>query len=212
MGVRDDKVVVTYEGVDDRVGKVEEIRREEKQPYFLYVGNAYPHKNLSIVVHAFKEILQDQEVKNCRLLFVGKEDYFYRRLKLEVQNLGLEKHIEFKGYVSDSELIYLYRNALALLCPSKMEGFGLPGLEAMAQKCLVLASNIPTHKEIYQDAALYFEPQNVYDIQEKLKTVLKKRKDSFKQYIEKGIEREKYFSWKKTAQNTLQIYSDAAPH
>ncbi|MBI2430669.1 MAG: glycosyltransferase family 4 protein [Candidatus Levybacteria bacterium] len=196
------KVVVTYEGVDLPSSKLQLKTRS----YFLYVGNAYPHKNLERLIEAFAGI-RNQE-SGIKLILVGKEDYFYKRLKEKVQKMGLEKKIIFRGEATDEELAGLYKNALALVIPSLMEGFGLPILEAMANKCLVLASDTPAHHEIADDAAIYFNPNNTEDIAEKMKASYNDT-HHYSENIEKGFERSKIFSWEKMAKETLKIYESS---
>jgi len=66
----------------------------------------------------------------------------------------------FLGFVSDQKLIELYKKSMALVQPSISEGFGLTGIEAMASHTAVLASDIPVFREIYQDAAIFFDPNS----------------------------------------------------
>ena len=203
LGVRSDKVIAIHNGLDENLSV--NIKKEKliKDPYFLYVGNAYPHKNLERLLLAFS--LFSQNNKNTKLVLVGKEDYFYKRLKEKIKNLMLENSVIFYQGAKDQELVNLYRNAIALVTPSLMEGFGLPLLEAMANGCPVLASDIPSFKEIGKDAVMYFNPKSVEDIKRNLETSVK---DSIfrKKLIEKGLEQVKNFSWEKAAKETLKVY------
>ncbi len=201
LGVDSEKVVVTYEGVDQKLA-VSSQKSAVKRKYFLYVGNAYPHKNLDRLLQAFS-ILNS----HTNLVLVGKEDYFYKRLKRKVQDLKLSNKVIFLQNVSDEDLTDLYKNALALVVPSLMEGFGLPAMEAMANKCLVLASDIPSLKEVCADAAIYFDPYNPKDIVEKMKEVCFNDLNHFSQKTKKGLERVKLFSWEKMARETLKVYN-----
>lgn len=205
MHVPADKIIVTYEGVDTT------LARGQQKPtaytnYFLYVGNAYPHKNLDRLVCAFQKVaISHPEVS---LLLVGRKNYFYERLDEEIKAKGLEKMIRFLGEVNDNELAGLYQNALALVTPSLMEGFGLPGLEAMSQQCLVLASDIPVYKEIYQDACLYFQPTSIEAIHATILKVLDKKED-FASLRSKGLDRFRSFSWKRMAKQTQDVYESS---
>src|SRR3989344_5402766 len=159
LKINPQKITVTYEGADDKISNFPTSSRSAglrgastilNTKYFLYVGNAYPHKNLDRLLKAFSDLRQN----DTKLVLIGKEDYFYKRLKNKAQSLRLSDKVIFLQNVSDKELSNLYQNALALIMPSLMEGFGLPALEAMANNCLVLASNIPSLKEVCGDAAL----------------------------------------------------------
>jgi glycosyltransferase involved in cell wall biosynthesis len=202
LGVQTDKVVVTYEGVEFREKGLGTRDKKFGYPFFLYVGNAYPHKNLDRLVEAFSLVVSKNP--DVKLILVGKEDYFYRRLKEKVIGLKIEKNILFTGFVAENDLENYYKHALATIQPSLMEGFGLTGLEAMHANCLVLASDIPSLKEIYQDAALYFDPLAVESMHATIREVLEKKK--FQSFIEKGRKRVADFSWEKMAKQTMNIY------
>ena len=108
--------------------------------------------------------------------------------------------------MSDEELANLYRNALALVAPSLMEGFGLPVLEAMSLTCLVLASDIPSFREVANDAVIYFDPYSTDDLKEKLRFVFAISSEEKKKYIESGMQRVRKFSWSRMARETLSVY------
>lgn len=173
--------------------------------YFLYVGNAYPHKNLEGLLEAFSRL--QSTVYSLQLILVGTEDYFYKRLKDKVEKMGLKNEVIFYGPATRDELNNLYRNATALVFPSLMEGFGLPGLEAMANGCPVICSDIPVFKEIYGEAAVYFDPNNIDDIREKM-TICLNDSNQLSKIIEKGKEQSKKYSWEKLARQTLAIYQE----
>jgi len=207
LKIKGNKIAVTYEGVDDKIRNSNiEIRNNLlntkckilNTKYFLYVGNAYPHKNLGRLLKAFKTIKPD-----VNLALVIKRDYFYQRLKQKVDDLNLSEKVIFLDAVKDEELSALYRNAIALVFPSLMEGFGLPVLEAMANNCLVLVSDIPSLKEICVDGAVYFDPYNTQDIAEKMNKACLGEYPGKK---EKALERSKYFSWEKMARETIKVY------
>ena len=110
------------------------------QPYLLYVGSAYPHKNLERLLEAWKIIAQRHAA--LTLVLAGERDVFMRRLEERVKASG-HTQVRFFGRVSDEELSRLYEQALAFVFPSRLEGFGLPPLEALAHGCPVAASDIP---------------------------------------------------------------------
>jgi glycosyltransferase involved in cell wall biosynthesis len=196
------KIKVTYEGVDHSItGHKSQIKHP--QNYFLYVGNAYPHKNLQRLLEAFAQYRKQNS--DVTVILVGKKDFFYQRLEQQVQHLKLEQAVLFYHNISDQELADLYQHAIACIMPSLMEGFGLPALEAMANNCLVLASDIPSLQEICQNAAVYFNPRDTDDLLVTLDSLYKNKKD-FAENKKRGLERVKKFSWEKMAQETIQIY------
>ena len=200
LGQSRDKISVTYEGVDK---EIKSITKEKSTDYFLYVGNTYPHKNLNTLLFAFSA-LQDTKTK---LFIVGKKDYFQAQLKDKAKNEYRNPNIVFYENVDDKELAWLYENALALVSPSYMEGFGLPLVEAMGHRCVVLASDIPSAREICKDGAIYFDPKKRDDLAQKMQDVLS-RKLSLEGYRKKGLARAQDFTWEKMGEETLKVYND----
>lgn len=201
LNVDPDKVVVTYGGVDEKVSSIKQQVSSIKGKYFLYVGNAYPHKNLERLLKAFSILVS--KYPNISLVLVGKEDYFYKRLKEKVKKKKLENKVIFYGEAKDEDLAPLYKHAISLVVPSLMEGFGLPALEAMVNNCLVLASDIAALREVCEEAAIYFNPYDIDDIKNKMEKALKENWDK---NLKTGFTRAKNFSWEKMAKQTLKVY------
>ena len=148
LGIDANEIFVTYEGVSLTRSNKKRLIPEE---YFLYVGNAYPHKNLEVLTKT-----------GASVIYAGNDDYFYRRF-----------HITPKT-VTDEELANLYQHAKALVFPSLMEGFGLPAIEALSLGCPVICSDIPIFHEILGDNATYFNPKDAEDLALKLKSTIPK--------------------------------------
>lgn len=208
FSVKPERIIITPEGFDSALSNVinKDVLRDtaKYQNYFLYVGNAYPHKNLELLIQGFN--LFRQKNKQVHLLLVGKKDYFYERLAQELL-LGKNRNIHLLHDTSDKELGQLYKNALALVSASKMEGFGLPPLEAMALGCPVLVSDIPAFKEVCQDAAFFFNPSDPKDIASQMQRVFVLQDNpGMVKKIKQGQELAKQFSWHKMASLTLEVY------
>lgn len=177
------------------------------KPYVLYVGNAYPHKNLERLVIAFAEILKNNS--NVKLVLVGKEDYFYNRLKSLVVNKKIE-NIIFSGFIPDDDLDLIYKEASLYVFPSLYEGFGLPPLEAMSKGVPAVSSDASCMREILGEAAYYFDATDVKEISQAVNVVL--NDDKLKKELSlKGYERVKIFSWKEMAKKTFEIYKNFQP-
>lgn len=174
-------------------------KKTVKKDYFLYVGSAYPHKNLIRLIKATKKI-------NKKLIIVTSRNVFTKRLRSAISKLGAEKNVKLIGYVDDRKLKNLYSNAIAFVYPSLLEGFGLQGLEAMAQKTLLIASNTEVFKEVYEDNAIYFDPKSVRSISSSLQRVINIDKKEIKKRTQKAQEYARNFTWQKTAQKTLNLY------
>ena len=204
LGVEKKKLFVTYEGIGEKLIKSKHNAKKIENRFFLHVGNVYPHKNTDRLLRAFIIFLKTNP--DIQIIFVGKEDFFFKKLKNKVNLLDLEKSVIFTGLVSDEELAGYYEQAEAVIIPSLMEGFGLPAVEAMAQSCLVLASDIPSLHEICEDSALYFDPLKEHDIAKCMEKALQLPIAKKKEIIAHGKKRINQFSWKKMAEETITIY------
>lgn len=181
---------------------------KEFKHYFIYVGNAYPHKNLGRLIEAM--VLINKEVKeDIGLAIVSSRNVFVQRLEALIKKLNAENYIKLLGFVPDEKLAGLYKGSTAFVFPSISEGFGLPGLEAMASGSLVLASDIPVFREIYQDNAIYFNPFDVGSIKDTMKSALEAGAGEREKRTSKGRQFAKRYSWLKMARQTLDVYNNA---
>ncbi|HTW97034.1 MAG TPA: glycosyltransferase family 1 protein [Candidatus Methylomirabilis sp.] len=221
--IKPEKVIVTYEGVANLargkdslfVGKIDDrktlLSYNIMENFILYVGNAYPHKNLESLLEVFAQLRQKRP--DLRLVLVGREDYFYRRLKEIAARLNLwdenipESPVVFTGYVPDAELDVLYRRALLYVFPSLYEGFGLPALEAMAKGCPVTSSDRASLPEILGEAALYFNPTDPADIFLKMDK-LAGDQNLREVLIKKGHQQVKKYNWWECARQTWEAYRE----
>jgi glycosyltransferase involved in cell wall biosynthesis len=204
--VRKNKIKVTYEAVEKNFASpaINLDKKGINKPFILYVGNAYPHKNLERMILAFGRLIT-KYMLDYQLVIAGKKDSFHEGLEAAINEASLEDRVVFTGYVSDRELAGLYKNARLYVFPSLSEGFGLPPLEAMAHGLPVASSNSTCLPEVLGDAAVYFDPKSVIEISNAMLSVLTDDKLS-KDLVKKGIKQANKYSWKKTAKETLEIY------
>ncbi len=200
------KISVIYEGFN--LIKKSSHKHNLEKPYFLYVGNAYPHKNLKRVIEATIQINQKLNKKIC-FAIVSSRSAFTKKLQNEIKHLNAENYVKLLGFVSDEELTNLYENSVAFIYPSLMEGFGLPGLEAMSAGTLVLASEIPVFKEVYKDNVLYFNPYDFTSIERSMRSAINIIPSERKSRIAKSKKFIQKYSWQKMARETLQIYENS---
>jgi len=212
LKIKPEKISVIYEGADlEKIdaSDCERVIREIgiKNDFLLYVGAAYPHKNLEKLVLAFDLLLSERS--DWQLVLVGKDGYFYQQTKKFAQeNLNQENlsKIIFAGYLDDAKLSCLYQKAKLYVFPSLMEGFGLPPLEAQASSLPIVSSNKSCLPEVLGDGALYFDPEDATDIKDKI--ILASNDESLRQeLIQKGLANFQKFSWQKCAQEIISVYS-----
>lgn len=174
----------------------------QRQPYFLCVGTLEPRKNLPAVFEAFSRV-KDQVAHD--LIVVGAKGWRFEGLFESTRRLRIEERVVFSGYVDDDELSSLYTHAEALIYPSFYEGFGLPPLEAMAHRCPTIVSSTPSLIELTGDAALRVDP---YDVEGLAAALLRVTRDPVlrEKLARKSLERAGCFSWRRTAEETLDVY------
>ncbi len=208
------KVMVTYEGANEFIRKSREEKDSGvsleglgiKKPFVLYVGNLYPHKNVERLVQAVYRL---HEKFGLTLVIVCPRNIFLQRFTKKIKKMKMEKAVNLVGFMDNGQLAYFYQQAEAFVFPSFLEGFGLPGLEAMAMGLPVVASNSSCLPEVYQNAALYFDPFVTDEMAQKIEQVMgdKKLRDRL---IKAGYTQVKKYSWLKMARETLEVYKNLA--
>lgn len=214
LGISMDKISVIYQAPFPETVKLKAESEKENitrlgitKPYVLYVGSAYPHKNLPNLVNAWR-IFQEKFGLNFQLVLVGGHNQFYSRL-IEEKKIGSWNDIIPTNFVSDAMLSALYKRARLYVFPSYYEGFGLPPLEAMAHSVPVVSSNQSCLPEVLGEAALYFDPDNVEQMAETMHIGLTDENVQF-DLRQKAKEELKRYSWDKLAQETLEVLTESA--
>lgn len=204
LAIDPNKIIVTKEaGEVAKNRKPKAVKQLSGKEYILYVGNAHAHKNIDRLLDAFKIVQKSSP--DLHLAIAGRVDEFHQKIieRIKTEKIENAHHL---GFVEDEELVWLYKNAEAYIFPSLSEGFGLPGLEAMAYGCPVISSNATCLPEIYGEAAYYFDPYSPDDIAKKIVDVIndKALRDKL---IKAGSDQIKKYSWKKCAQETLDVFN-----
>lgn len=207
LKIKENKIEVIYQGCNLVFNKVKKNdgdileRYGIIKPYLLYVGNAYPHKNLDRLIEVFRDFRKKYPETN--LVLTGGRDYFYQVLEREVASKGI-KGIIFSGFVIEGDLKTLYSQSELVVFPSLYEGFGFPPLEALINGKPVACSNRTSMIEILGRKVDYFDPENSESMLCCLERVYKNRKKGVKLGLKKIEEK---FDWLKTAKKTLKIYN-----
>lgn len=204
--INPNKILVAYEAADRIDIAAEPVPRLKDKQFIMYVGRPLPHKNLDRLIDAFG--LLKKKYPDLMLALAGKMDANFRRIEARVTQKRMADSIVFTDFVSEGELKWLYQNTAAYIFPSLSEGFGLPGLEAMAHGAPVVSSNATCLPEVYGDAAYYFDPDNTFDMASKISNVLSSAGLRV-ELIKKGRDRAAKFSWQKMASQTQKVYESA---
>jgi GT2 family glycosyltransferase/glycosyltransferase involved in cell wall biosynthesis len=172
--------------------------------FLFMVGNFYPYKNVASTVEALK--LLEGKFPKLKLVAAGHTDWFSEEVEAKAKELGLSSRVVLPGRVSDEEKGWLYRHARLYLYPSRSEGFGLQGLEAMSQGLPVVAAQASSLPEVYGNAAAYFDPLNVKAQAETIARVLEE--DALRDRLVKaGYYRVKLYSWARMTKRTHEVYA-----
>ena len=206
FGVKPEKISVVHNGIipaRETTG-ISLSQLGVYEPYFLYVGNAYPHKNLQMMLEAFAEVIPRHPA--VQLVIAGKRDIFSGDLEERAKELGIPSvNLRFVDLPSDEEIATLYRNTSLFVYPSRIEGFGMPPLEAMSYGAPVVAARASSLPEVLGDHVEYFELDDV-DALSKYMHVAVEYPTRLKRHQASGIKHAESYTWKKTAQQTLNVY------
>ncbi len=202
-------ITVIYHGVDHNLYKIYPKVKLEKtkvkfslpDKFFLFVGSIEPRKNLISLLKAYNlldSLIQD----SYPLILVGAKGWKNDDI---MQEIDKSKQIRYLGYVEDKELPHLYNLATIFIYPSLYEGFGLPPLEAFACGTPSIVSNTTSMPEVCKDAALYLDPNNIYDIKDKIQILINDI-NLQKKLIDKALLRAKEFTWENSAKQHIKLF------
>ena len=167
------------------------------EPFILSVGSLEPRKNIRELLNVWRNSFSEQPIK---LILVGAQNSNFS----EVGLTSLPDNVILKGYVSDEQLIQLYKSALFFVYPSLYEGFGLPPLEAMGYGTPVLISNAEALKEVVKDAGMMFDLKREGALETCLKELMS-NEPLRKELSKKGLARASNYTWNKSAFKFLEV-------
>jgi glycosyltransferase involved in cell wall biosynthesis len=193
----EEKVVAVPLGVEPSFAPAPQA---EPPRHLLFVGGGDPHKNLELLL----TMLAMPEAQGLPPLAVAGPAANDTRLADAV----IQGRVRPLPGPSDAELVALYRRALALLIPSRNEGFGLPALEAMACGCPVVAARAGALPEVCGEAALLLDPEQPRAWLDALLTLQAEplRREAL---VQAGVARARTFTWERSARELLAVYRAA---
>jgi glycosyltransferase involved in cell wall biosynthesis len=195
-----------------RAGVLARYALDESVPYLLYVGGISPHKNLEVLVEAFGLVAVHHPTAELVIVGDTADDPFLSAtgpVLAKVAASPARDRIRLTGFVPDEDLVALYGGAVALVQPSRGEGFGLTAAEAAACGTPVVASAIPALQELLGDAALYADPGRPEQFAAAFDRLLLDRaaRDRLAQL---GRERAAQWSWAAAADTTIAVLEAVA--
>lgn len=217
FGVRARKITVIHNGVSDAFQPGGEAasadfrcRRGLPERFILYLGTLEPRKNLEVLLRAYARWRHTNEAAaGVGLVLAGGKGWFFDEIFHLVQHLGLTQQVRFPGFVPEAELPDWYRAAQLFVYPSRLEGFGLPVLEAMACGTPVVCSRVGSLLEIVGDSALTFPPDSEDALVACLQMALTQPALRAELRV-RGLAQAQQFTWRRAARETLSVYRAVA--
>jgi glycosyltransferase involved in cell wall biosynthesis len=197
----------------ERWQQLVEIKQKYHLPenFVLYLGGYDVRKNVRALLYAYTWVsatLGDQ----YPLVLAGRlpesDSTFFPDPRRIARELGIEEFIITPGWITEEDRPLLYAAATVFVYPSRYEGFGLPVLEAMACGVPVVTTNAASIPELAGPAAFQLDPNDTKHMAAPIIRLC--TEESFRdEMIERGLAQVEKFSWKKTAEETLQVYREA---
>lgn len=197
LGIERTKVSVILETIDMSFTQIPSLARIIPNPYYLIVGNAYPHKNLFFLIDVVMEVVKHRT--DLQFVFAGPKSIFMLQLVQHIKKLQLSKSVTIMMNVEPRLLSSLYQHAEAVLSPSLQEGFGFPPIEGLAFGTPAIVSDIPVHRELLSDYAILLPLEQTIWIAE-----LRKSHRRNKPQIPSALPR----TWDDIARKTRKIYEN----
>lgn len=204
FGVADDRMLVLHNGVDTELfrpygqKRIADVRKKYgiDKPYFLFVSNIEPRKNIVRMLQALQQLPPDQA-----LVMVGGDGWLNDEVFREIDKARAADYsiIKPQTFVPDEDVAVLMSGAIALVHPALHEGFGMPPVEALATGVPVVVSDIPSLKEVAGKAGTYCDPMDVASIAQAMRQVLSLSPANRQAQAKRGILQARRFSWEDTA-------------
>jgi glycosyltransferase involved in cell wall biosynthesis len=206
-----DRITVAPLGASTGFGEAAQTTLPEGTvvPYLLHVGDLHERRNLMVVAQALIDARRRLDMPSLSLVLAGIDRGIGDRLISFATDRGAPDAVVRLGTVSEPVLRALYHHAVALVYPSRYEGFGLPLVEAMASGTPVLASRAASIPEVVGESGVLLDPDNsgpwadaIVDVMSDAKLRARLRSS--------GLARAAMFTWERTARITLAVYERVA--
>jgi glycosyltransferase involved in cell wall biosynthesis len=202
------KIRVVLHGVEEEFFEIGRRRSGvQPEPYLLAVSTLHPHKNLDRLIRVFGQFRRTRP--EYRLVIAGLRGFHCGTLEQSIAELGLGDSVRLTGWLPREELADLYLRAHAYINATLFEGFGMPVLEALAAGIPAACSSIEPLKSVAGSAALLFDPSSEAAILDAMVRIASD--DRLRARLcAAGPARASQFSWRKSAEQTLELLQEAA--
>jgi glycosyltransferase involved in cell wall biosynthesis len=183
------------------------MKEYQASEFWLSVGTIEPRKNQRLLAEAYARYLEAGG-RPMPLVLAGGKGWLMEDFQNHLSGLGILNHVKLLGYVTDDELVWLYRNCYANLYPSVFEGFGLPVLEGMQFGAPTMSSNATSMPEVTGETAILISPTDpdawTYNMLELASNAERRRRLGAA-----AQQQAQRFNWENSAASVLKIYQEA---
>lgn len=198
-----EKIQVVYEGWEHLQTPMKTVDVQVPfDNYILYIGSSRGHKNLQGLLEAIS-LCASRLPEGTGLVIAGDDRMLTEEQRKKIQKLNGK--VITTGWLDQAHLNAYSTHAKAIIFPSLCEGFGIPVLEAFYFRKPLLLSNASSLPEVAGDAALYFDPRQPEEMAEVILHAFRITDLERAEWISKGEQRLKQFSWQKTADEIEEI-------
>jgi len=211
-----EKIDVVYNGcnsiyapLDEKTNELTRNTYTNGKPYFLYIGALIPRKNICRLFKAY-DIFRASDTKNIKLLIVGEHKWGAKEMERTYNEMKYKEDVVFLGRLHTECLHKVMAAALCLTFIPYFEGFGIPIIEAFSCGVPVITSHCTSMPEVAGDAALLVNPYDIEEIARAMQTI-STDEELRQNFIAKGLERKKIFSWDLSAEKMwrrIQMIAD----
>lgn len=198
------KISVVYQGVraPEKDPRINLKALDVEPPYVLALGNMYPHKNHEVLLEALQEC---EDIPKLRLVFAGRYDAFAEKLKKKADNLGIGQKVRFIHAPTDGEIHALISGAALLAHPARIEGFGIPPLEAALLKTPIAVSDIPIFHETLGESVQFVPGDDPLAWAAVMRHAVDQPED-WKSLITSAARQAKRYNWEECAKEMKEVY------
>ncbi len=171
--------------------------------YILFMSTLKPSKNIEGLLKAWSSV--EKKYPDTQLVVAGKKGWLFDSIFSLAQKLQLQERVVFTDFIDEADKPILVANARCFVLPSFWEGFGLDVVSSMACGVPVVVSDRGSLPEVAGKAGIVVNPDDTHDIAQGIERVLSATKQEFSKMSKAGVEQATFFSWQKTARETIQI-------
>ncbi len=210
--IKPNNITIAYNGVENPPKINPKIQQNilsdyslKANNYYLYLGTLKPNKNIPFLIKSFSILLKAKNYSlPTKLVIAGKKGWLYDEIYKTVKQEGIEDSVVFTDFVTEEQKWTLYQHAIASVLPSTYEGFGIPAIESMKVGTPVIVSNIPPFKEVVQDCGLFINPNDSFDLSQKMIEINDPLVRS--KFSKLGKTQANKFSWNSTAKAVISVF------